>query len=490
MAGANGFSASDIKQYDPMQSLASVVGMAGGIQNLRSQQLQQQSQQQQNTDQAISLRERQAVSSIDPSTYVDANGDIDLNKAVPQIMKAAPTTGMKYIQGLSDAQAAHTASQRAISSQTDENRQRIGQVLYGITPDAATDPDIVHKTLDALGTQYRGMDAPIGMIKQAYDAKIQSGDKQGAYALLQQASKNVLPQQTQQAMNTGQVSAIPSAGGTQLVQTAAGAQQPQGAPIGQPITPPNQIVTTPTGGMGIANPATGQIAAPNGGQQPPMVSLPPGESMDTYKQLQDQRTAAQQQAVQAPVLHDINREVKATLAKGVTTGQLGGVIARTKSVLGIGSDTAEQGASDYDILGKMLERSALTASQGMGPQTNAGLEAQIKANGSTAYNPTSLRTIANLNDALVTGSEKYQAGLEKAIASSPNSVFAKRQFDQQWAANADPMALRLVNAAKNHDTAEINDIFRSVGGPRSQGGNALRQKLMNLKALSEQGSIQ
>ncbi len=151
---------------------------------------------------------------------------------------------------------------------------------------------------------------------------------------------------------------------------------------------------------------------------------------------------------------------------------------------------AEQGASDYDILGKMLERSALTASQGMGPQTNAGLEAQIKANGSTAYNPTSLRTIANLNDALVTGSEKYQAGLEKAIASSPNSVFAKRQFDQQWAANADPMALRLVNAAKNHDTAEINDIFRSVGGPRSQGGNALRQKLMNLKALSEQGSIQ
>jgi hypothetical protein len=479
-----------IQQVNPMQSLASMVGVAGGIQGIKSQQLQMQGQQQQNTEGAISLKERQAASAVlsDPANYTGEDGQVDFNKALPAIMKVAPTTGMTYIQHLMTAQQNATTAQRAISAQTDENRGRIGQVLYGISQDA--NPEIVHKTLETLAGQYKGMEGPIGMVKNAYDAKMKAGDTAGAYALIQQAAKNVLPQQTQQSIDTGAVSAIPTAGGTQLVQTSQGAAQPQGAPIGQPMTPPNQIITAPNGAPVVANAASGHAGSLNGGDAP-MVSLPSGESMDTYKELQGQRTAAQQNANQAPVLHDINREIKATLSKGTfTTGATGQLIAKMQSVLGVGSEKREEGASDYDILGKMLERSALTAAQGMGPQTNAGLEAQIKANGSQAYNPTALKKIANLNDALVTGSEKYRDGLEKSIQSSPNTVFAKRQFDQQWAANADPMALRLLNAAKSGDKDEVNDIFRTVGGPRSQGGNALRQKLLNLKSLSETGQLQ
>lgn len=468
-----------IQPVQPMQSLASVVGLANGIQGFKKQQ-------QEIDMNSIKLREQQNLVPFlqDPSNYSDANGNLDHAKLYKGVMSLAPTTGAERIQQFEQAQQAQTVAKSQILALGDEKRGVLGRLMYGVDPDK---PELVNKMFDvAKAVNPEASDALDYGLKLYNSAPPeQRGD------IMKQIAMTVLPQQTQQAMRTGQVAPIATAGGTQLVQTAQGAEQPQGAKIGEPLPSPNQITGTPSGGLAVVNPSTGTAKNLNGDTTPPLTNFPAGETNDTMKVLQDQRTSAQTIANQAPVLHDINREVKATLAKGVTTGQLGGTIAKLKSTLGIGSEAAEQGASDYDILGKMLERSALTAAQGMGPQTNAGLEAQIKANGSQAYNPTALKKIANLNDALVTGSEKYRDGLEKAIEANPNlNVFVKRKFDQQWAANADPVALRLLNAAKNGDKEEINDIFKTVGGPKSQQGQALRQKLMNLKSLSETGQLQ
>lgn len=480
------------QQVNPMQSLASVVQTAGGIQAFKNAQVQGQALQQQAEQGAQDLRERQHAVGIlkNIKNYQDAQGNIDYSRLAPDIMAGAPTTGAQYIQNIAQTQQSAASARKAVDEADANERQIVGNLLYSLK---GKPPMMVHDVLTGVKEKYPNLLPAVEFSgKYLIAPAVQGSNSPNPQldAALDQAGRMFQGSQTQQAMRTGQVAPIATAGGTQLVQTAQGAEQPQGAKIGEPLPSPNQITGTPSGGLAVVNPSTGTAKNLNGDTTPPLTNFPAGETNDTMKVLQDQRTSAQTIANQAPVLHDINREVKATLAKGITTGQLGGTIAKLKSTLGIGSEVAEQGASDYDILGKMLERSALTSAQGMGPQTNAGLEAQIKANGSQAYNPTALKKIANLNDALVTGSEKYQAGLERAIETNPSGVFAKRKFDQQWAANADPMALRLLNAAKSGDKEEINDIFKTVGGPKSKQGQDLRQKLINLKSLSETGQLQ
>ncbi|PEH66248.1 hypothetical protein CRM91_28715 [Burkholderia ambifaria] len=143
------------------------------------------------------------------------------------------------------------------------------------------------------------------------------------------------------------------------------------------------------------------------------------------------------------------------------------------------------------MVGKGLERSALQAAQSMGPQTNAGLAAQVAANGSTHYTPAAIKEITKLNDAITTGAQSYQPGLERAIAANPSAgVFAKRSFDQAWGANFDPRIYQMYNAAKSGDAAEVNSIVSSLGGKNSAQFKALMQKAANLQKLSNTGVLQ
>jgi hypothetical protein len=181
-------------------------------------------------------------------------------------------------------------------------------------------------------------------------------------------------------------------------------------------------------------------------------------------------------------MHDINRSIISEVKKGtVDTGRYG---AFWRDISSRFPGFKPEGATDYDILGKMLERSALTAAQSMGPHTNAGLEASIKANGSLAYTPAAIEKIAHLNDAIVSGSELYRDGLEGAIASSPNKVFAKREFDSKWAKVASPTVLRLKNAVDNGDKEEVEAISKEVGGRGSEGARKLHKQLTELIQLS------
>ncbi len=473
-------------QFSPMQSLSGMLGVANQAQALKNSQLANESGQQKLQQDQISLQERKNMQSVlsDPSNYTSEDGQIDFNKALPVIMKVAPTTGMEYVQHLMVAQQQATAAQRAVSAQTDENRARIGQALYSMGPD--TSPDIVNKTLDTIAEQYKGMEMPVGMVKSAFNAHMKSGDTEGAYAVLQRAAKNTLPQQTQQQMATPEATAVQTEGGTQLINLKPGASVPQGN-MGSPYPPPNQLAQDSSGGTQVVNTAS-KTATPIKPNQGPAFTFPAGETGATQADLQLQRTQAQHMANQAPVMHDLNRSIIAEADKGFATGKLGELTQNIAKATGY--KLSSDAATDYNTLGKLLERSALTAAQGMGPQTNAGLEAQIKANGSLDYDPKTIRKIAALNDALVTGAEKYQGGLEKAIESSSNGVFAKRKFDQQWAANADPLALRLLNAARAGDKTEITEIFKESGGKDSDKAKALKTKLMNLKSLSETGSLQ
>jgi hypothetical protein len=228
-------------------------------------------------------------------------------------------------------------------------------------------------------------------------------------------------------------------------------------------------------------------AALPGSNAAPQISYPNGESVQTKATLEGERNAAKTVALGAQQLHDINRTIFDEASKGFATGKLGAITqdlaSRTGYTIGTGED-----ATSYNLLGKMLARSAAQQAASMGPHTNAGLQSAVESNGSLDYTPAAIKTIARLNDAITTGAEKYHQGMEAAIANG-GGIFAKRKFDQQWAENADVNALKILNASKNKDQEEKANVIKSVGGAGSEGAKKLGQKIQNLMLLETRGSL-
>lgn len=416
------------------------------------------------------------------SSSAQSKAEVDAANVQPLIQQQAANTGMAQFQ-LSGAQAAQgrqlasglVSDPDFIKGNSAGMVEKLNDAQAAMTSQFGIDP----KTADAIVTtlKYQAIHNP-GQVRQSLINMTQQGQAPSG----QQAAAFPAP------------AAIASDTGTKFV--ATGNPELTGVPAGTPgaapaITPPNQVGTDTSGGSTIVNPARGTATpiASTGGAQP--MTFPKGETRDTQAQLQAERTAAQQTANNAGQMHDINRSIVAEVDKGITTGTLGQLKQKVASATGfnLGAETG----TDYNVLGKMLERSALQAAQGMGPHTNAGLEAQVRANGSTDYTPQAIRKIANLNDAIVTGSTMYQAGLEGAIANSPNGVFAKRQFDRDWASAMNPtdgvngvQALRFKNAVDNNDAKGRMEVLAEVGGLGSPGAKALIAKLGALRQMSGQ----
>ena len=454
---------------DPMKPLSSMLNIAQGVQSLQAQKLQMTGQDQQNQNNAITLNERQQMQKVlaDPTQYSTPEGAVDYNKLIPQVMSVAPTTGMDYIGKMAQTEKQHTDAKNTILNLGTAQRQAVGQFAQGLTDMPI---DQVNAALDGLAKQTPEVAPAIPMAKQILThlnaTQGQEGVNQGLARL---AQMTLTPPQ-------------------QMVPIAS-----QHAP-GTDLTGGRIVNNTGTFGQPQAPTASPQPTAPaQPGQPQPMVNFPAGESSGTKSALEQEALTAKNVAMAAPQMHANNQGILHELNNVSSTGVTGNLVAKAESLFGAGnisgSTDAERAASAYDLLGKYTERNALQAAQAMGPGTNAGLEAQIKANGSAAYNPTALKTVTKLNDALVTGSEKYNQGLQAAVQSSPNQIFAKRQFDTQWAQNADANTLKFLNAAKTGDADEAQAIIKSVGGKGSAGFNKLSQQLQNLNALISKGSL-
>lgn len=482
-----------IKPPDQMQNLSSLLNVANGVQTLK--------QGQQKVQQgAIDLQERQGMQQFlsDPKNITDDQGNLDLGKMQAGISKYAPTTGFQYMQKAAEAHRAHTEATKALNGLTADNRTQIGSVLTALPPDAP--PDLVHKTVDALNQQYGGRLTPlVSIFKNGYDHAVTTGGPQGAQSFIQQAARGVLPQTTQVDLNTPAGVTLDNGQQSTVVNLKPGVQGiPQGAAVPGtqvqklvPVGTQEGVTSDSQGNLNVVHKdAFGNVvgtrplqgAAPG---TPGPFTLPQGETKESMAELQAQRTAAQQTANSAPVMHDINQTIVREASKGLTTGAAGQLMQKIRSATGYVSDKAgDENATDMNLLGKYLERSALTAAQSMGPHTNAGLEASIKANGSLDYTPTAIKKIAYLNDALVSGAEMYRDGLEKTITSSPDHIFAKRKFDQEWTKVATPQVLRFKNAVDNKNPEEIASITKEVGGKGSAGARKLHDQLTQLLKLA------
>jgi len=480
------------KPVDATQLLSSVLNIGNQANQFKAGQISNES------NQAI-LDEQNRLRALaqDPS-ILDANGNVDLQRFNERARAVAPTQGAAVSGGMANANTAVAGNQTAWYHLKGEQADRVRQMAGGLK-DSPAFSQVDQSNPDAASH------AQVEQLADLEDRLIQSGVpraqvKAGLAPLYSLAAKNpgqtrtILENMTKGGMDSGSqvqagtpnLTAVSTDKGTQFVNTNPNAtSQPFGA-VGNPFTPPNQFVSAPSGGTVRANAATGQTSEVGGGGGP-VLNFPPGETAATQSQLQQERTAALQAVTQAGTTHDINRSIINEVDKGQLTGKAGAFVQHLQSLTGFQVD---KGATDYNMLGKMLERQALAAAQSMGPHTNAGLEAAIRANGSLDYSPQAIRRIASLNDALTTGAQEYQRGLEASIARDPSKgVFAKRQFDQQWGSNFDPLAYRLLNAQDRGDKGEINDIFKEIGGPQSKQANNLRIKLQALKNLSTTGSL-
>lgn len=490
-------------QTSPMTAINGILDVARGAQALQTSRQQYESQNIDLQKQRQANQERVATQSFmqDPKNWQDDSGNIDMGKINAAVTKFAPMTGAETIGKLSTLSEAQTSANKAKLGFDTDMRQILGQT-YGILGRAGvTDPKIVSAELDSLKAQY-----PNNKNVQQYvdSAKVGLQNMEAGPhvkdTLIRQAQQFLSPAQQQSLAPTA---GFIQTGGEQLptVSTpSVGAAAPtievgkSGTGVANTL-PPGAVETTEIGpdknsyivtrGANGTILGTRPLAGQNGGTGGTgnMPRFAPGDQ-DAIPVLEGERTSARNMLSSAPIAHTTNRGILEEIDK-VSTGTIGPTLQKLFSTLGIATDTAEQRASSYDLVGKYLERNAIEAAKSMGPHTNAGLESAIKANGSVTYNPTAIKKLTRLNDAIVSGAEMYQPGLEKAIAADPQrGVLAKREFDQAWAQNFDPRIMEIQSASKSGDTKTIAEIRKQLG---PDGIKELVRKADALERLSQSG---
>ncbi|HEX8106703.1 MAG TPA: hypothetical protein VF516_03195 [Kofleriaceae bacterium] len=488
--------ATQIQTPDAMKSISGLLNAAGSMQQVRSQGIDLQKKEQAN-------KERLAVQQFmsNPDNF-QTNGRIDLDKVNKAIPSIAPLTGSEVIDKLSTLSQNQTQALEAKQKLTQSQRAIVAGPIgvlgrAGINDPAAyarelqslkeTNPDNpdLHRLIDAYSNTLKLVPAGEHVSKTAVKA---------SQSLMSPDAQQTSLTPTVGLTNTGgalaETISTPSVAGNAPSITMTGRQQPltlspgsqetmQTDQLGNPIV----VTKSPQGTIVNTRPAPGAGVG---------LQLRPGDAQ-AIPVLEAERTSARNILSSAPIAHTTNKGILDELNNVISTGQTGGFMAKVASITGaspVGGTDAERAASAYDLIGKYTERNALEAAKAMGPGTNAGLEAAIKANGSAAYNPTALKKITKLNDAIVSGAEMYQPGLEKAISANPQrGVLAKREFDQAWAQNFDPLVMQIHNAQQAGDKAELQDLIKSIGGKDSARAKDVIRRAKNLEKLSADGRL-
>lgn len=469
-----------------LKPVASLLGIAGAQQQLQTGRLQQ-------TQLQGQLQERENLSKIDWNKFRDQDGNLDPIAAGNAALQAAPAFyGPALAKQLNDVAKDSITIKQGLQNLNKSQREDIASGLGALSMDPQLSPSKVLDWASQYGQQNPGA-APLLMTALKHAPADPGQLKQWLIT-----NRNSVIAPSAQTTNTTTVN---DGAATHLVQNSPyqpGAVQDVGQ-ITNKVGPMQQeeiqadalgnryiVQRGANGAILNTRPVPGSYNAVTSAPGAGPAMLPPGGA-GAIDDAQKEVTAARAAANNAPVMHDLNRQIIAEADKGLNTGSLGALTQKIASATGY--SLGGQSATDYNTLGKLLERSALQAAQGMGPHTNAGLEAQVRANGSLDYTPQAIRKIAVLNDALTSGAEHYRSGLEQALQGSGQNPAVKRTFDQQWAQNFDPRIMRLENAAASGDQKEIADLMKELGGAGSKAARDLRTKAANLQILISKGHL-
>ncbi len=241
----------------------------------------------------------------------------------------------------------------------------------------------------------------------------------------------------------------------------------------------NPVVTTKDAHGTVTN----VKGAPVQGQStvPPLV-IPPTETKDSYAALQAGRAQTNAAAGQVQQQHFNNRSIIDILDKEHLvnpTGSNSEWLTKVSSTIGL--PVSGKFAEDANQINHYLALQKQANEKAMGVNTDAGRATAGAASGTTTMDPVSLRKAVAINDASAAGLASYNEGQEAAV--QKGGIPALRPFQNAWSKYYDVNAMRLVNADKNGDKKEIQDVVNSLGGPKSAKFQQMRQNAMMLEQL-------
>jgi len=227
----------------------------------------------------------------------------------------------------------------------------------------------------------------------------------------------------------------------------------QAAPVVAPPPPPPGVITQPNiqardlppFGAPPLPPASEPAGLPPQYKTP--VRIPAFETAESGNTYRTQAMAAREQVQPARNAVDNIRTIRQYLPLA-QTGRYSEAIAGLQSVLGnvAGSKPEELAAAARDIIEKNIADLALQKNSAFGGKFAADLAAVQNSLASAGKNPTAISKVMDQLEPLMQHVANYSTGLERAIAKSPNSYYAKPDFDRAMNDAYDPLALRMKNA--------------------------------------------
>lgn len=272
--------------------------------------------------------------------------------------------------------------------------------------------------------------------------------------------------------------------------TPVGAPMNRVIPAGMEVGPNGQLVRVATGGGSIT---------PVNGVTPPPAASGPAPKLQPLPRPNINAPRADQEAYQHRI--QIANDHVSQVSTAVNDPQNGVQPTRWRNQqilnliphadTGPGRDMLNKVASAipgssgdaYQDLEHYLAQNSAAIAKAMGvPGTNLGAETAAAASGNVHRNPGALAEITKANDALNTGLDLYNRGLQK-IGNDPARV---PSYQQAFGQNMDVDALRWADAHRRKDTDEINALKQKLG---PKGIQKVQQHLRVLKSLSESGDL-
>ena len=282
-----------------------------------------------------------------------------------------------------------------------------------------------------------------------------------------------------QTVNGVQQLVTPGTGGVQPLNTSA----PYSTPITD-VTGRTSIQQRDARGniIGVApyptRPANPSANQPS--QQQEFFNIPVGETKEGLIEVQAIRKAANNAAAAVPGLHDNNRQV-VRLAKSTSTGDGADILRNLGGGYALLPWTTDS-ATNFDKLGHYIANNNIALSQQAGLGTDAGRELTAQTSGSKKFTQEAVVGIAKTNDALATGADLFNRGIENNIKRTGNP-FAARDFKNQWAQTVDVNALRLYNSIITNDKDEMRDVVKNIGGIKSEQYKTLLKRIDKMNSL-------
>ncbi len=474
------------------QSLSSLAQLQNTRQMGQLLQADTQNQQQQASQGAQMQSERGTYTQAmqDPNApFKNPDGTINMDKFQNWATQNIPLTASNYGNALVGMADNINKYKTSLSGMADSDMQRTNAVLHsfiGPNGQPIADPQTMIGQLSNLKSTLTGQGAPYA--DQAIKLiQAHSDSPQHLQAVLGQLSRDTTSPSVQTQQLQGSTGTVNN--GTATVPVVANpeyGQQPGtptgGAGVAEQVPPTQRQQVTPDafgnpsistrdangniiGGPGVANPL---------GPKP----LAPGDTQ-AIPQLAQERAQVNAAAQQVPAQRFNNAQIM-SLANNATEGPGSAQWNKMLGTIGLANNAAEDAASQYQLIGHYVALQAQNNASAMGVHTDAGQALSSMATGSPEMNKTALVEATRTNDALATGVQDFNTGMEAAIKGNGGDVRAKRDFQNQWAQNFDPNIYKIKNALQAGDQQTATSIWNGLSATQQQQLKTKQQNLINL----------